>query len=300
MSNASTAVKGRASTGQVVNNRAMRLAIRYIILTLGSIFSLYPFLIIVCTAFSTSNSISGAQLIPQPFSLRNFELMLSNPQTPILLWLRNSIFVSVTSTILVLALSTLAAYSFSRYRFRGRQQMMLGTLILQVFPNAVAITAFYLLLQGVGEIAPAFGLSSLGGLILVYLGGALGANVWLMKGYFDTIPRDLDEAAQVDGATHWVTFTQVILPLVRPILAVTAIFSFIGTFNDFLLPRVLLIDQNSKTLAVGLTSFLNNQFNQNWGVFAAGALFGTVPIILAFLILQTQIVSGLSAGAVKG
>jgi ABC-type maltose transport system permease subunit len=171
----------------------------------------------------------------------------------------------------------------------------------------VALVAFYLLLQQIGKIQLTpwldlswFGLNSLGGVILIYAGGALGANAWLMKGYFDTIPREIDESAHVDGASHWTTFTQIILPLIRPILAVVALLAFIGTFNDYLIPRVLLKDRNVFTLAVGLTTFLDNQFSVNWGVFAAGALIGTLPIIILFLVLQTQIISGLSAGAVKG
>jgi ABC-type maltose transport system permease subunit len=295
-----TARRGAPRTGQVVANPGVRTALRLVVVVLGTIFALYPFLIIIGTSFDPANSLSSARLIPANPSLINYEKLFASDQTPIFRWLANSIFVSVTSTLVTLALTTLAAYSFSRFRFRGRETALLGTLIIQVFPTVIALVAFFLLLQQVGEIIPFFGLNSLGGLILIYTGGALGANAYLMKGYFDTIPREIDESAQVDGATHWVTFTRIVLPLIRPILAIVGLLSFIGTFNDFLLPRVLLRDKEMYTLAVGLTTFLDNQFSRSWGVFAAGALIGTVPIIVMFLILQTQLVSGLSSGAVKG
>lgn len=288
-------------SGPVVAHRQRRQALRLIVVFLASIFAVYPFLIVLSTSFSTSNNLSAASnLIPAEISLRNFERLLTSEQTPIFRWLLNSIFVSTTSTIITLILTTLAAYSFSRFRYSGRRASLLATLVIQVFPSVVALVAIYVLLQQIRDIIPWLGLNSLGGLILIYTGGALGANAWLMKGYFDTIPRDIDESAQVDGATHWTTFTRIILPLIRPILAVIGILAFIGTFNDYLIPRVLLRDREVYTLAVGLTTFLDNQFSINWGIFAAGAVLGTMPIIAMFLLLQTQIVSGLSSGAVKG
>ncbi|MBX3083438.1 MAG: sugar ABC transporter permease [Anaerolineae bacterium] len=287
-------------TGPVDSNRTFKLVIQLIVVLLGVAFALYPFIIIVSSSFNPANSISGQQLIPDNASFANYDKLLKNDQTPVLRWLINSIIVSGLSTVMTLIMTTLAAFSFSRFRYKGRQATLLATLVIQVFPNVIALTAFYLLLQQVGKFAPALGLNSLGGLILIYAGGALGANAWLMKGYFDTIPRDLDESAQVDGATHWTTFMTIILPLIRPILAVVGLLSFIGTFNDFLLPRVLLRDKDTYTLAVGLTTFLNNQFALNWGVFAAGAIIGTLPIIILFLVLQTQIIGGLAQGAVKG
>jgi ABC-type maltose transport system permease subunit len=276
------------------------MTLRLVIVVLGTIFSLYPFFVIISASFDPTNSLSGQNLIPSQFSLINYQKMLSNEQTPVLKWLLNSLIVSSISATITLTLTTLAAYSFSRFRYTGRRASLQATLLIQVFPSVAGLVAFYLLLQQLGEIIPVLGLNSLGGLIVIYIGGALGANAWLMKGYFDTIPREIDESALVDGATHWTTFSRIILPLVRPILVVIALLSFIGSFNDYLIPRVLLRDKEVYTLAVGLTTFLDNQFSVNWGVFAAGALIGTFPIVLIFLALQTQIVSGLSSGAVKG
>jgi ABC-type maltose transport system permease subunit len=314
-------VRANTRQGPVNPNQALGLILRLIVLVIGVIFALYPFLIIVGTSFDARNNISGASIIPQVPSLANYERLFNNQQTPIVTWLINSIFVSTTSTIITLALTTFAAFSFSRFRYSGRRASLLATLVIQVFPSVVALVAFYLLLQQIGDLLKSLtanwettgvigwlrdflqnsiGLNTLGGVILIYCGGALGANAFLMKGYFDTIPREIDESAMVDGATHWVTFTQIIFPLVRPILAVVGILSFIGTFNDFLIPRVILRDIERMTLAVGLTSFLGNNFSVDWGIFAAGALIGTFPIIIVFILLQSQIVGGLSQGAVKG
>ncbi len=286
--------------GVVVANRRRNLIIRLVILILGSIFALYPIIYVISASFDPRNTLVGASIIPPNASLENYTKLLNGTQTPILTWLKNSIVVSTATTVITLFLTTLAAYSLSRFRYYGRRSTLLATLVIQVFPTVVALVAFYLLLDQIGNIIPWLGLNTLGGLILVYCGGALGANAFLMKGYFDTIPHEIDESAKVDGATEWITFYQIILPLIRPILAVVGILSFVGTFNDFLLPRVLLRDSNTFTLAVGLTTFLDNGFSQRWGVFAAGALIGVIPITIVFLLLQTQFVSGLASGAVKG
>lgn len=296
---ATTAIR-TTREGMVVANRGRTTAIKLIILILASAFALYPVLIVIGASFDPRNTLVGGRIIPANPSLANYQMLFSGSQTPILRWLLNSVVVSSISTVIILILTTLAAYSLSRFRFRGRRTTLLATLIIQVFPTVAAMVAFYLLLDQLGNIIPLLGLNTLGGLILLYCGGALGANAFLMKGYFDTIPRELDESAKVDGADEWTTFTQIILPLIRPILAVIGILSFIGTFNDFLLPRVFLRDANVYTLAVGLSTYIGNNFAVNWGIFAAGALIGAVPITIMFLLLQTQFIGGLAQGAVKG
>ena len=145
-----------------------------------------------------------------------------------------------------------------------------------------------------------FGLNTLGGLILIYLGGAIGFNTWLMKGFFDTVPRDLDESAMLDGASPWQTFTTIILPLVRPVLAVIFMLSFIGTYCDYLLARVHADDNQQYTVAVGLSLFIGQQFGQRWGQFAAGAVLAAIPTMILFYISQSQLQGGLTSGAVKG
>jgi len=150
------------------------------------------------------------------------------------------------------------------------------------------------------DLIPFFGLDTHAGLILVYLGGAMSINIWLMKGFFDTIPRDIDESAMVDGATHWQIFTRLLLPLLRPILVVVGILTFIGTYGDFVLARILLKTTENYTLMVGLQIFTSGMFSQKWGIFSAGALLGALPIMIVYLVLQDQIVGGLTQGAVKG
>jgi ABC-type maltose transport system permease subunit len=164
----------------------------------------------------------------------------------------------------------------------------------------LTLVALFLLLRQIGEYYPSMGLNTHGGLILVYLGSQMGINIWLMKGFFDSIPREIDESAAVDGASHWQTFWRLIFPLVRPILAVVGILAFVGTFNEFLLARVLLRSTEQFTLMVGLYLFITQNFAQQWGVFAAGALIGAAPIALLYILLQDQIVGGLTQGAVKG
>jgi arabinogalactan oligomer / maltooligosaccharide transport system permease protein len=296
----STTRERGSSEGMVIANRRRNSILKFVLLTLASVFALYPVLIVIGASFDARNTLVAASILPRNASLQNYELLFSGSQTPILRWLLNSTIVSSISTVIILVLTTLAAYSLSRFRFTGRRTTLLGTLIIQVFPTVVALVAFYLLLDQLGDIIPALGLNTLGGLILLYCGGALGANAFLMKGYFDTIPRDLDESAKVDGANEWTTFTKIILPLIRPIIAVIGILTFVGTFNDFLLPRVFLRDAEVYTLAVGLSTYIGNNFAVNWGVFAAGALIGATPITVVFLLLQTQFISGLAQGAVKG
>jgi ABC-type maltose transport system permease subunit len=292
--------KENVRQGMVVANRRRNLAIRLLICLIGSAVALYPVIVIVGASLDPRNNLSGASLFPANPSLENYAKLFSGSQTPIWRWLLNSVVVSSVTTVLTLTMTVLAAYSLSRFRYRGRRTTLLATLVIQTFPTVAALVAFYLLLDQIGKIAPALGLNSLGGLVIIYLGGALGANAFLMKGYFDTIPKEIDESAKVDGATEWQTFYRIILPLVRPILAVIGLLSFVGTFNDFLLPRVLLRDSNTYTLAVGLTTYIGSNFTVNWGIFAAGALVGAVPITILFLALQTQFISGLSQGAVKG
>ena len=282
---------------------AMRLVVAAILI----IFAIFPVLWIVSASFDPSQSLATqTSLIPSNPSLRNYQRLFGmdpNYKFGDLIfqkWVLNSVKVSGISTILSLALTTMAAYAFSRMRFKGRVTMLKGILLIQVFPNLLALVAIYVLIFQFGEIIPALGLNTHAGLIMVYLGGSMGMNIWLMKGFLDTIPRDIDESGMVDGASHFQIFYNLILPLLRPILVVIGILSFIGTYGDFILARILLTDVNKYTLMVGLQIFTAGQFDQKWGVFAAGALLGALPIMTIYLILQDQIVGGLTVGAVKG
>jgi arabinogalactan oligomer/maltooligosaccharide transport system permease protein len=232
--------------------------------------------------------------------LVNFRTLLDNERKPYMLWIRNSMIVSTTTSIAAVLITSLAAYAFSRFRFRFRQGLLVTILLVQVFPNLLAMVALYLILQQIGRHIPVLGLDTLGGVIFVYLGGQMGINIWLMKGFFDSVPRDIDESALVDGATYSQVYWMLIFPLVRPILIVVGILTFVGTFNEFVLARVLLQNAENWTLMVGLFSFIGDNFSQNWGVFAAGALLGALPTLAIYLLLQDQIVGGLTQGSVKG
>jgi len=264
------------------------------------LFSIFPVLWIISAAINPVNDLASQQLIPANASLVNFRQLVSNPIFPFFTWLKNSLIISTASTLLTLSLTTLAAFAFSRFRFKGRQGLLKAILLVQSFPNLLAIVALFTISKQIGDVIPWLGLNTHAGLILIYSGGAMGMNIWLMKGYMDTIPRDIDESAHVDGATDWQVFWKLILPLLRPILVVISILSFIGTYGEFIIARTLLTQREMQTVMVGLQIFTAGQYTKNWGVFAAGALIAALPIMIIYLILQDQIVGGLTQGSVKG
>jgi len=285
--------------------RSALLVLRVVFILIVIVFTLFPVVWVISASFNPTGSMATQTLIPTNVEslddlLVNFRGLLDNPQVPFWRWIGNSLLVASISTVLSLAICALGAYSFSRFRFRGRRSLLLTILLVQVFPNILSMVALYLLLLQIGPYIPFLGLNQHGGLILVYLGGAMGVNTWLMKGFFDTIPREIDESALVDGATHWQTFWYLIFPLVRPILAVVGLLAFVGTFNEFVLARILLTDREQWTLMVGLFNFVSAKFTDDWGIFAAGSLIAATPVVILYLSLQKYIVGGLTQGAVKG
>lgn len=278
---------------------------RVVIIVIMLFFALFPVIWIVSASFNPSGSMVNQQLIPAGVDslddlLVNYRRLFDNPQVPFWRWVFNSFLVAGVSTVLVVIITSISAYAFSRFRFRFRRNLLLFIFLVQVFPNLLALVALYLMLLQIGKYVPLLGLNTYGGLILVYTGGAMALNIWLMKAFFDTVPRDIDESAMVDGATSWQIYWQLIVPLVRPILAVVGLLAFVGTFNEFLLARVLISDRENWTLMVGLFNFVAAEFTDDWGVFAAGALLAAVPVIALYMFLQRYIVGGLTAGAVKG
>jgi len=212
----------------------------------------------------------------------------------------NTLIVATTTAVVTVLLGALAAYAFSRYRFRGRRFGMLSLLLIQMFPQFLAVVAIYLIMLDVSDVFPGIGLNTRTGLILVYLGGALGVNAWLMKGFFDSIPNELDESARVDGATPAQVFWGIILPLGAPVLAVVGLLSFIATMNEFIIASRLLQTTTKQTLPVGMYGFISDQYGQRWGPFCAGVVLAAIPVVLLFLFLQRFIVHGLTSGSVKG
>jgi arabinogalactan oligomer / maltooligosaccharide transport system permease protein len=281
--------------------RQLRMVMRYVVAIIAIAFALFPVIWVISASFNPRGSLASQQLIPANASFENYQILLSGDRRfPFQLWLWNSFKLASITSVLAVVITALSAYSFSRFRFRGRRNLLLTLFLIQVFPNTLAIIALFLLLVQLGAYIPWLSVNSHGGLLLIYLGGVMGVNVWLMKGFFDSIPRDIDESAMVDGATHWQIFWQLIFPLVRPILVVIGILTFIGVYGDFLIARVMLTSVEKYTVMVGLYAFVAEQYSQNWGVFAAGGLMAAVPIVVIYLLLQDQIVGGLTAGSVKG
>lgn len=218
---------------------------------------------------------------------------------PFLRWLLNSIIVAGMTSILTVMITAVAAYPFSRMRFVGRKEGLLYLMLIQMFPAIMYMIALYGMLKFMGDYFGVIGLDTLSGLIFVYLGG-VSFNMWLIKGYYDTIPDSLEESAMIDGATRFQTFWRIVLPLASPILAVVTILSFMGTFNEFVLARIVLSSETNYTYAVGLQTFTSGPFETEWGLFTAAALLGAVPMVLLFLSMQKYLVGGLTQGSVKG
>ncbi len=300
MSSISTVQRVRDFRNSSKVQRSVSVGLRLIIAVILVFFSIFPILWMISASLNPTGSLATQKLIPDNPGFGNYRTLLTSGEFPFWTWFGNSIKVSTITSLLSLTITTIAAYAFSRFRFRGRQMLLKTILLIQVFPSLLALVAIFLMISQVGDVIPFLDLDTHASLILVYLGGAMGINIWLMKGYLDTVPREIDESAMVEGASDWQIFTRLILPLIRPILIVIAIINYIATYGEFVLARVLLRSSEMYTLMVGLQVFAGAQFTQRWGVFAAGALIGALPIMIIYLLLQDQIVGGLTQGAVKG
>ena len=265
-----------------------------------SVYAIFPILYIISVAVSDSGDINGGLF--GTFTLANFEKLFAgdDPDRPFVTWIFNTVWIASVSSIGSVFLSALAAYSFSRQRFRGRRGGLLTLILLQMFPSVLGLVAIYAILSELYKYVPALGLNSPWGLILVYLGGSLGGGTYLMYGFFNTVPKEIDEAAKIDGATHTQIYFQIILRLVSPILAVQMLLSFIGISSDFILASIVMNKPDQFTLAVGLGLFIDQPYSKNWAMFCAGAVIAATPIVALFMGLQRYIVSGLTGGAVKG
>jgi len=276
-----------------------RVGWRHIVGVLAVAFSLFPILFVISAALNPLGTLSSTELLPTDgVSVENFTNLFE--KTKFTNWFLNSLLLAGVASFASIFLSALAAYAFSRMRFAGRRVGLLALLLIQMFPQFLCIVAIFLMFTTVTDLYPAIGFNTPWGLFLLYMGGALGANTWLMKGFFDTLPKELDESATMDGASHVQVFFRIMLPLVAPILAVTGLLAFIGSINEFLIANVFLTEPGSKTLAVGMYGLVAGERNNNFGMFAAGTLLTAIPTVLVFQLLQRYIVSGLTAGAVKG
>lgn len=266
-------------------------------------FALFPVWFVLIAAFSDSGTLSGQTLVPETVTLKQYHTLVDN--YPYWRWFFNSLIVSVVVAFATVLLASLAAYAFSRLRFKGRRPGVFALLLIQMFPASLAFVAIYLMVDQLDDTYPAIGSGTIVAIMLFYLGAALGANAWLIKGFFDTIPRDLDESAQIDGATHNQTFFRIILPLAAPVLAIIFLLSFISSQSEFLVAQVIMfgkdISSPDVTAAVGLNGLLaGDRYDLRWGPFAMGACILAIPVVLLFQFLQRYIVGGITAGAVKG
>ncbi len=290
--------------------RHMEVLATHLLLMAILLIVLFPVLYVISISFNQMGSISS-ELIPQKMTLAHWKYIfgieytdavtgeLIKPPFPIMTWLWNSVKVAGITSVLMLLLSTTSAYALSRFRFAGKQSSLMVLMIVQMFPNIMAMVAFYFMLDAIGRYVPGLGLDTHGGLILVYLGGT-PFNIWLIKGYFDTIPKSIEESAIMDGCTRVQAFWRIVIPLSTPILAVVGLLTFINTFSDFILPSILLKSQDKMTFAVGIQIFVSESFASRWGQFAAACILGAFPISAIFFSIHRYIVSGLAAGASKG
>ena len=262
-----------------------------IVIWIVLIMVLFPALWIVMASFSKGDSFFMTSLVPKQLSVENYVSLFR--ETDFALWVFNSLKLCLIVAVIQLVLTSLSAYAFSRLRFPGRTKGLMALLVLQVFPNSMALAGYYVLIYK-------FGLADNFLAIILVLAAGSAFNIWLLKSYMDGIPKELDEAAFVDGAGHFTTFFRIVLPLATPDLVVIFLFSFIGTYSEYVISSVFLQSPGNFTLAIGLQSFITNQFAAHWTLFAAAAVLASLPIMLIFMMLQKYIQNGLTAGGVKG
>ena len=285
---------------------------RHVVAVIAVLFAAFPIVYVISASLSKKNTMTDANKLFSTVTLTNYTMLGCDQATAAdvnrcnrvadyWLWFGNTVEIAAITAIGTVILGAAAAYAFSRFRFRGRRAGLASLMIIQMFPQMLAFVAILLLLTTLGEVIPALGVGSKIGLIAVYLGGALGTNTFLMYGFFNTIPVSLDEAAKIDGATHAKIYWTIVMPLVIPIIAVTALLSFIGTFGEYILASVVLgSNRDNWTLAMGLYLLIGDSRAPELTLFAAGATLAALPVLVLFLFLQKYIVSGLTGGAVKG
>jgi len=273
--------------------RTVGTVLIYAGLIIACIIVLYPLLWVLSCSFKPTAGLVGSSLIPSNPTLANYRKIFTDPNVNFSRWFFNTLKISVVSALLTLVLTTPAAYAFSRMRFPGRRQTLIGFMICQMFPGFMAIVALYTLLGWAGLIDTHLGL------IILYAGGAIPFSIWLLKGYFDSVPVEIEESAMIDGATKFQAFTRILLPLAKPILYVVGLINFLGPYAEYLLAQVVITSGSKWTLAMGMRSLTVSQFATDWAIFSAVSVLTAVPIVIVFLSAEKYIVSGLTRGAIK-
>ncbi|WP_080832229.1 sugar ABC transporter permease [Cohnella massiliensis] len=275
---------------------ASRLEVAGIYLVLAVAFAviLYPLAWAAGLSLQSGTSLYSASMFPRHPSLEHYRWLFASPESDYLTWYKNTLIVSASTSLLSVIVTSATAYALSRFDFVGRKSGLYAFLLLQMFPVMMAMVALYIFLNLIGL------LNTLTGLVLIYVGGQIPFNAWLVKGYLDTIPRELDDAAKIDGAGQLRVFVRILLPLITPILAIVALSNFMMPIFDFILPSIILHDSGKYTLAVGLYHFVTEKYSNHFTVFTAGAILIALPVALVYLFLQRFFISGLTAGGTKG
>ncbi|WP_297437095.1 sugar ABC transporter permease [uncultured Clostridium sp.] len=272
------------------------IGLSYTLLIFWALVILWPLSKIVISSF---NGEQGKYLILNgdfSFSLKHFEYLFN--ETLYLTWMKNTIFISSVTAVLTVVVISFTGYAYSRYRFKGKRMSLMGIMLIQTIPSFAGITAYFTMHSIITGYIPDFTRQMM--LILIYAGGGIAGNTFVLKGYLDSISTELDDAARIDGCSSMKIYRLIIMPIARPMLAITALWSFIGPFMDYLLPKVLLTNPADYTLAAGLFTLTNDIRTMNEPAFAAGALITALPIVILFTVLQKHLVAGLSSGATKG
>lgn len=267
-------------------------SLTYILLIGIAIIIILPIIWIILSSFQVGTTLYSSTFIPEKLTFDHYVSLFTKTDYPI--WYKNTLKIAFFNMIIGVLVTTLTAYTFSRYRFKGRKNIMIGMLVLQMFPSFLSMTAIVVIITKLNLMDTHWGL------ILVYAAGQIPYNAWLIKGYFDGIPKSLDEAARIDGAGHLTIFWKVIMPLAKPILVLVALTNFTGPWFDFIFPKLVLRSKETKTLALGIFEWVQGRADNNFTLFAAGSILIAVPIVILFGVLQKHIVSGLSSGATKG
>jgi arabinogalactan oligomer/maltooligosaccharide transport system permease protein len=274
--------------------KSLSLTLSYIVLVIIAIVSVYPALWVILGSFRPGKSLYSKTLFPSNFTLEHYSELFTSKSYLFGNWYMNTLKISIISTLIGIVLTLLTSYAVSRFRFRGRQTALSTVLILGMFPGFMSMIAIYLLLKEFHLLDTHLAL------IIVYAAGAPLGGTFIAKGFLDTIPRSLDEAARIDGASNFRIFTRIILPLSRPMLTYMALTQFVGPWVDFIFAKMVLRSKEKWTVAVGLYDMVNSNTNTNFTLFAAGAVLIAVPITILFMFLQRLLVDGLTSGASKG
>ncbi|MDW8647369.1 sugar ABC transporter permease [Streptococcus suis] len=276
----------------VKTRRILNQTLTYLYLIVLSVIIIYPLLITIMSAFKSGNVVAFKLDSNINFTLDNFSKLFS--ETLYGTWYFNTLIIALLTMVIQTSIVVLAGYAYSRYNFIARKQSLVFFLIIQMVPTMAALTAFFVMALMLNSLNQSWFL------IFLYVGGGIPMNAWLMKGYFDTVPISLDESAKLDGAGHFRRFWQIVLPLVRPMIAVQALWAFMGPFGDYILSKFLLREKEFYTVAVGLQTFISDVKNMKIAYFAAGAILIALPISILFFFLQKNFVSGLTSGGDKG